>query len=106
VSAQFHSSSSLLSLYRSLLALRRSHDALAIGDITLVDAAEDVLAYQRRHAGECLLIALNLGDKTRPVTLPTDTSDAEVLCSTLPERPMDDTLAPNEGLILRLKEKR
>ena len=62
VAAQDRSSSSLLSLYRSLLALRRSHDALAIGDVTLVDAAEDVLAYQRRHAGECLLIALNLGD--------------------------------------------
>ena len=105
VSAQERNSTSLLSLYHSLLALRRSHDALAIGNITLVDAADDVLAYERRHAGECLLIALNLGDKSRPMSLPSNTSGAEVLCSTLAERPMDDTLAPNEGVVLRLREK-
>ncbi len=110
VAAQDRSSSSLLSLYRSLLALRRSHDALAIGDITLVDAAEDVLAYQRRHAGECLLIALNLGHAARPLTLPTNTCVEDVLASTLPLstraiRPLDGTLAPDEGLVLRLKEK-
>jgi alpha-glucosidase len=102
--AQDQDSSSLLSLYRSLLALRRTHDALAIGDVTLVDAADEVLAYQRRHAGECLLIALNLGGETRPLTLPTDTCVAEVLISTRPLRPMDGTLAPNEGLVLRLME--
>lgn len=106
VATQDRSSNSLLCLYRSLLALRRSHDALAIGDITLFDATEDVLAYQRRHADECLLIALNLGDKTRPLTLPTNTCVAEVLCSTLAERSMDGMLAPNEGVVLRLKEKR
>ncbi len=114
--AQDRDSSSLLSLYRTLLALRRSHDALAIGDITLVDAAEDVLAYQREHAGECLLIALNLSHETRALTLPTNASVEDVLASTLqpslrqpslrPLRPMDRTLAPDEGLVLRLKEKR
>ena len=108
--AQDRDSRSLLSLYRSVLALRQSHDALAIGDVTLVDAAEDVLVYQRRYAGECLLIALNLSDETRPLSLPTslltDTCDAEVLVSTRPLRPMDGTLAPDEGLVLRPKEKR
>ena len=106
--------SSLVSLYRSLLALRRSHDALAMGSVTLVDAAEDVLAYQRQHAGECLLIVLNLSDEPRPMMLPQsllmDTCDAEVLCSTLTEstlalRTLDGVLAPNEGLVLLLKEK-
>ncbi len=106
VAAQDCSSGSLLSLYRSLLALRRSHDALAIGDVALVDAAEDVLAYQRRHAGECLLIALNLSDAARPLPLSADTCVAEVLASTLADRPMDGTLVPDEGLVLRLKEKR
>ncbi|WP_315852206.1 alpha-amylase family glycosyl hydrolase [Rosistilla carotiformis] len=115
VAAQDRDADSLLSLYRSLLALRRSHDALAIGEITLVDAAEDVLAYQRRHAGESLLIVLNLGGKTRPLMLPTKTCVAEVLASTLlPStasrshrafRSVDNVLAPDEGLVLRLKEK-
>jgi alpha-glucosidase len=110
IAAQDRDTGSLLSLYRSLLALRRSHDALAIGDFTLAGAAEDVLAYTRRHAGECLLIALNLGDKTRPLKLPTDTCVADVLASTVGPstvaiRPIDAALAPNEGLVLRLKEK-
>ncbi len=104
-------SSSLLSLYRSLLALRRSHDALAIGDVTLVDAAEDVLAYQRRHAGECLLIALNLGDADAAADAAhgylrrRGSCIDRCLLSTRPLRPMDGTLAPDEGLVLRLKEK-
>jgi len=107
--AQMQDSSSLLSLYRTLLALRRSHLALSTGDITLVDATEDVLAYQRQHAGERLLIALNLGDQTRPLMLPANTCVTGMLASTLwPSnlalRPMDAALAPNEGLILRLKE--
>ncbi len=110
IAVQDQDSSSFLSLYRSLLALRRSHDALAIGDVTLVDVAEDVLAYQRRHAGECLLIALNLCHETRSLTLSKDTCVADVLASTLwPSnlalRPLNGTLAPDEGLVVRLKEK-
>ncbi len=115
VVAQAADNGSLLSLYRSLLSLRRSHEALAIGDIALVDAAENVLAYLRRHADECLLIALNLSDRTQPLplssSLPPDTCAAAVLISTLwPSdltlRPIDGALAPNEGLVMRLQEKR
>jgi alpha-glucosidase len=109
VAAQDREANSLLSLYRTLLALRRAHAALSVGDVTLVDAAEDVLAYQRRHAGERLLIALNLRDQARPLTLPADASIAEMLASTvwpanLALRPMDGILAPNEGVVLRLRE--
>src|SRR5690606_13086897 len=104
VAAQECDSSSILTLYRSLLALRRSHDALSIGEFTLVDAAEGVLAYQRQHAGECLLIALNLSDQSRPLpqfpSLPKDPCVVEVLASTLwpsnlADRPMDGALAPD-----------
>jgi alpha-glucosidase len=109
VAAQDRDASSMLSLYRTLLTLRRTHEALAIGDVSLVDAAEEVLAYERRHAGDRFLIALNLGDQTRPLTLPEGVSIVEILASTawlsnLALRPMDDTLVPNEGLILRLRE--
>lgn len=121
VAAQDCDSSSILSLYRTLLALRRSHDALSIGDITLVDSAQGVLAYERRHAGECLLIALNLGHQSRPLpqiqslsqstSLSIEACVYEILVSTLwpsnlENRPIDGTLAPAEGLILRLKEER
>lgn len=115
LTAQDRDSGSILALYRSLLALRRCHDALAIGDVTIIDSSADVLTYMRRYAGERLLIALNLGNKSRPLTLPTDTCIAEVLASTLwPSTPgtsnltphlMNGMIAPDEGLVLQLKEK-
>jgi len=66
------------------------------------------------------LIALNLSDQTQPLSfsqsLPTDIPMAEVLASTLllanvkPSNPafrsINAALAPNEGLVLQLKEKR
>lgn len=105
VATQDTDDDSMLSLYRNLLRLRRSHAALSIGDFTLIDAAEDVLSYRRQHAGECLQITLNLGAKPQPLTTPGCHIDGEVLCSTLPMRPIDGTLAPNEGLIHRMKVK-
>jgi glycosidase len=53
---------SILALYRRLLVVRRAHPALAIGDFALLDAEGDVLAYERRHGAERLIVALNLGD--------------------------------------------
>jgi oligo-1,6-glucosidase/alpha-glucosidase len=106
VAAQDRDSSSMLSLYRALLALRRSHNALSIGDFTLVDATDDVLAYLRQDASESLLVVLNLSDRARPLLLPPHASIAQVLCSTVPLRPICDTLAANEGLVLQLQVKR
>lgn len=114
VAAQAGDADSLLSLYRSLLALRRQHAALAIGDFALIDSHDNVLAFERQHAGERLLVALNLGDQTRPLTLPKKTDVRDVLASTLSPstqnsasvrlQPFSGTLAPNEGLVLQLKE--
>ncbi len=64
VAAQGRDSDSLLSLYRSLLSLRRRHDALAIGNFVLLDSADDVLAVERQRNGERLLIALDLSEQT------------------------------------------
>jgi len=112
VAAQQQDSHSILSLYQSLLSLRRKHDALAVGDFVLIDSADEVLAFERRHADERLLIALNFSEQTQPLDLPTDTCVAHVLLSTLAstERVVsrhvvdEATLGPHEGLILQLKE--
>ncbi len=95
---------SMLELYRTLLALRRRHAALAVGDLALMEADEDVIAYERAHNGTRLLIALNLGGAVRRLPLAKDAAVAELLASTLPARRMDGTLVPNEGLVLRLEE--
>ena len=104
VAAQEADPGSMLHLYRSLLAVRRSSDALSIGDFALADGDTDVLAYERRWGEERLLVVLNLGDAARSLRLPTGVAMTEVLASTLPRRAMDGTLAPNEGLVLRLKD--
>jgi alpha-glucosidase len=68
VRAQRDDPTSLLSLHRRLLHLRREEPALAIGDYEPVDAPGDLLAYLRTHRGRRLLVALNLG--SAPASLP------------------------------------
>lgn len=58
---------SLLTLYRRLLALRRSEAALSVGGYAPVGAKGDVLGYVREADGTRFLIALNLGHA--PATL-------------------------------------
>ena len=106
VAAQERDPASLLSLYRALLALRRSHDALSVGDFSLVESDEDVLAYQRQDGDERLLIALNFCPDGRRLPLPADAAIAELLASTRPVRLMDGLLADDEGLMLRLTSAR
>ena len=96
---------SILNLHRALLTLRRAHSALSVGDFALVEADGDVLAYERRHGGERLLIALNLGAVAHPFTLPAWAQGGHVLLSTRGEgrtRRTDSLmLAGNEGVILQ-----
>jgi alpha-glucosidase len=59
VAAQQEDPASMFSLYRNLLALRRSEAALSVGAYVPVAATDGVLAYERRHGGRRLLVALN-----------------------------------------------
>jgi alpha-glucosidase len=58
---------SMLALYRKLIALRRGRDVLVTGAKRLVDAPDDVVAYERHDAGARLLVVLNLGQQPRQV---------------------------------------
>jgi alpha-glucosidase len=58
---------SMLSLYRSLIDLRRAKPALSIGTYTPVAATGDLLAYVREGGGRRFMVALNLGGQ--PATL-------------------------------------
>jgi len=102
VAAQLRDPRSMLALYRKLLALRRSHEALISGTFMLAQADDDVLAYERQQGEDRLFVLLNLGGHRRMLTLPPDAMIDRVLASTLPDRPMDGTLWPDEGLVLRL----
>jgi glycosidase len=91
---------SILALYRRLLAARRAHPALAIGDFALLDAEGDVVAYERRHGAERLIVALNLGGHSQRLELPDWASDCRVLLSTV----ADATLAGDGAVLLRADE--
>jgi alpha-glucosidase len=105
VAAQERDAASMLSLVRRLLALRRAHEALSVGTMTLLDCDGDVLAYERRAGGERLLVALNLGSVAAPLPIPADAELGEVLLSTRPPPMMEGGLVADEALIVRLEEK-
>jgi oligo-1,6-glucosidase/alpha-glucosidase len=87
---------SMLSLHRALLRLRRASAALSEGSLTLVEAEEDTLAYERQHGAERVLVALNLGQQERALQ-----GRGRVLLSTLGESG-GTTLRPDEGVVIAL----
>ena len=95
---------SMLTLYRRLLAARRAHPALSIGNFALLDAQGDVLAYERRHGAERLVIALNLGKRPQRLALPDWAVDSQLVLSTVADAALieDGTLMlrGNEGVML------
>jgi alpha-glucosidase len=97
VEAQRDDPGSLLSLYRRLLALRRTEPGLALGDYRTLAVDGDVLIYAR---GESLTVALNLGDAPADVALRgrvLAATDAAREGATLPGR---SALGPGEGVLV------
>ena len=91
---------SILTLYRRLLALRRDCLALSIGDFVLLNVEDEILVYERRHASERLIVALNLGGKPHRLRLPDWARGSRLLLSTLE----DVALAEDDALLLRSNE--
>ena len=86
-------------LYHDLLALRRAHPALSVGDWLPVECAGNLLAHERRHESERLLIVLNLGDTPEAFAIPEWAEGLQVLLTT--GTGSDPAiLGPNEGYIL------
>jgi len=69
-------------------------------DFGLLDAEGDVLAYERRHGAERLIVALNLGGRSHRLELPDWASDCRPLLSTV----ADAALAGDGTLLLRADE--
>lgn len=104
VAVQDSDTASMLALYRSLLALRRSTPTLSAGDYLPTAGDRDVLTYERRYKDDRVLIALNLSAEPRELLLPAGTEVADILASTLPSLPRHNGLNANEGLMVRLKD--
>jgi len=99
VAAQREDPASMWRLTQKLLALRHAHPALAIGDWHGVDASGDVLAYERRHGEDRVLVALNLGDRPQGFAIPEWAEGLAVVASA--QGGSDPAmLGPSEGYIL------
>jgi alpha-glucosidase len=94
--------SSMLSLYRRLIALRRASPALTHGAYRAVSVDEDVLCYERTRADQRFLVALNFGGRPKKISLPS-WSGRHILLST-DTQGVDLTapfvLRPHEGAIV------
>jgi alpha-glucosidase len=97
---------SLLCLFRSLIALRKSRRALTAGDYAALRSRDDVLMFKRSLADERLLVALNFSAEPRNLQT---SGKAKLLLSTRLDRAADvleghSILRSNEGVVLEIGE--
>ncbi len=96
---------SILNLTHELLALRKTHPALASGNWAAIDGLpEECLVYTRTTAEQVLLVALNLTDNEHQFMLPY-TGTGLVVTSTGKDRTGKISLTfmvlqPNEGILI------
>ena len=101
VAAEMEDPSSMLSLYRNLITLRRTRLALSLGEIEAVATGQDLLSYQRRFGSEVLKIVLNFAHASRSISV----GSGRVLLSTFGKHEREATdgllvLGPDEGVIV------
>jgi alpha-glucosidase len=96
VAVQSEDPTSMLSLHRRLLDLRRERPALAIGAMEDVRAENGVLRYTRVHDGKRVHVALNLSNQPRLI----NAKHMTLLLSTDPDRhQLSAEIGPQEGWV-------
>ncbi|HEY5153150.1 MAG TPA: alpha-amylase family glycosyl hydrolase [Acidimicrobiales bacterium] len=95
--------SSILHLYRRMLAARRASDALRAGSLTLLDdVAEGVLAYIREGGDDRRAVVINFTDQALDCIHPALTGTVEVASDGVGEgAPFSGVLGPDQALVLR-----
>ncbi len=93
--------SSLHSLYRELLGLRRDHEALRSGSMYIVEPDGPVMRFERRADDEVITVFVNFSDEAH--RWPSDVGEVDVLLSTTDDRRTRETLEPNEAVVLRAR---
>jgi alpha-glucosidase len=99
VEGQRDDPASALSLFRSLVRLRRETPALAVGAYRSLPAPTDVFSYERTHPhGAAVQVHLNFGDEQRAIE---PRGGTEILLSTIPgDGAVATRLRPYEGVIV------
>ena len=97
--------SSILDLYRRLIAARRQRPALSAGSYRRIPAEPDLLFYLRQDGQESILVALNFSSRTISLPLLPAVAIGRVLVSSFGDRegePVSDriVLHADEGLVI------
>jgi alpha-glucosidase len=105
VAAQTNDPTSMLTLHRKLIALRRAHPALAVGAYRLVYTDTDLLVYDREADGHRIRVALNLSHTPHELDWPEP--HARNVLSTHLDRPQKQVgdrldLRGDEGVLVSL----
>ncbi|MGH7875202.1 MAG: alpha-amylase family glycosyl hydrolase [Candidatus Binatia bacterium] len=100
---------SILTLYSSLIKVRRGESALEVGQFEPMEAEGDMLTYVRRDRESAFLIALNLGRQPQTINFSNKASDGRIALSTYLDRVGQDVrgelhLRAEEGLLVRLTD--
>jgi alpha-glucosidase len=100
--------SSMLTLYRRLIELRRSEPSLSVGEYSQLPAGPDLIAYMRKAGERRLLIVLNLGPQERRFNISELEAQASLIVSTHLDRVQERLgaeleLRPDEGVIVELR---
>ena len=96
----------IYNLHRRLIAARRAQPALTLGLYEPIAAAGDLIIYTRKHGGDQILVALNLGADPASVRLPQPVR-GHVLVSCFADRDGEAIdgeieIRPHEGLVIAL----
>jgi alpha-glucosidase len=107
VATELDEPTSMLTLYRRLISLRRASPALEVGGLVPVEAEGDLLAYRREAADGRFLVALNLGHAPLVARLEALAAGGRIALSTHPDRdgePIGPELAlrADEGVVVAL----
>ena len=107
VAAQREDPTSILQLYRRLLALRSTEPALLVGAFQLIAVGNDWLAYQRQSGQQRFLVLLNLGPSPQELEIGEGEISGQITMSTYLDRDGERVsrriaLRGDEGLIIRL----
>lgn len=109
VATEEASPTSMLTLHRRLIALRRAEPALEVGAFALEAVEGEIMAYRRERAGSRFLIVLNLGHTPQTLPLTALITGGQVALSTHLDRVGEVVgtaikLRADEGIIVSLAE--
>ena len=99
-SVQRHDPTSVLALYRRMLATKAGSPAVRLGEQALLDAPDDVLVWRRRHGDDERVVAVSFAPA--PVAVPGLVGTVEIASDGVGEGgPFDGTLGPDQAVVLR-----